>query len=645
MCGIAGFFDTKAGMNRAEMQAAGTAMHRAIAHRGPDDHGLWQDPDAALLLAHRRLSIIDLSPEGHQPKESHSGRYVVTYNGEVYNFPALQAELEALGVSFRGRSDTEIMLAAFDVWGVNRALQKITGMYAFALWDRQERVIHFVRDRMGKKPLYVGWAGSALVFGSELKALRAHPQFEARLDRRATSLYMRYGYIHAPHSIYEGVWQVPAGCRLTLRLPGVAAGEDLAGLIEPYWHHPRQVEEARARSVPMDDRAAVDGLEHVLRAAVKSRMMADVPLGAFLSGGIDSSSVVAMMQQIAPAPVKTFSIGFEDAGYDEAVHARQVARHLGTEHHELIMTQKEALGVIPKLPEMYDEPFADSSQIPTYLVAKMAREHVTVALSGDGGDEMLGGYLRYTLVPDLWRRIAWMPPALRAAAADRLLAVSPQALNRMAPFYPRFGDKVHKFADFIRQRSADGIYQRLVSNWHAPETIVIGGAQPPVPLDSAAWQARGLGVTEGFMYADLLSYLPNDILVKVDRASMAVALEARAPLLDVSVFEYGWSLPMPMKIRGGKGKWVLRELLARYVPRDLFERPKQGFGMPVAEWLRTDLRDWAEDLLDEGRLRQDGYLTPEVVRAAWADHLAGRANHASRLWSVLMFQSWARRWM
>ena len=645
MCGIAGFFDTATGTPRHALQATGTAMHRAIAHRGPDDDGVWQDPDVPVVLAHRRLSIIDLSPEGHQPKESHSGRYMIAFNGEIYNFIELQKELEGQGVRFRGRSDTEVMLAAFDMWGVNRALQKLNGMFAFALWDRQDRVMHFVRDRMGKKPLYIGWAGRALVFGSELKALRAHPQFAAQVDRRAAALYMRYGYIHAPFSIYENVWQIPAGCRLTVRCPGVAAGQSLVGMIEPYWHHPRKVEEARARAAPRTDKDAVDGLEAVLRAAVKSRMISDVPLGAFLSGGIDSSSVVALMQQLSGAPVKTFSIGFEDGGYDEAVHARQVAKHLGTEHHELIMTEKDALGVIPKLPDMYDEPFADASQIPTYLVAKMARAHVTVALSGDGGDEMLGGYTRYTVVPDLWKRISWMPPAMRAALAQGMAALPANALNRIMPFYPRFGDKVRKAAEFIGQQSANDMYSRVVGNWHEPEKIVIGGAQPGVPLTSAEWQANGLGLAEGLMYADLVSYLPNDILVKVDRATMAVALEARAPLLDVNVFEYGWSLPLEMKIRGGKGKWVLRELLARYMPRDLFERPKQGFGMPVAEWLRTDLRAWAEDLLDEGRLKQEGYLDAAAVRAVWAEHLAGRGNHAPRLWTVLMFQAWKRRWM
>ncbi|MBU0800526.1 MAG: asparagine synthase (glutamine-hydrolyzing) [Alphaproteobacteria bacterium] len=645
MCGITGFFDTAKGAERPRLHAIGTAMERAIAHRGPDDSGVWQDPDVPLVLAQRRLAIIDLSPEGHQPKESHSGRYMVVFNGEIYNFPALQQELEAAGVKFRGRSDTEIMLAAFDVWGVNRALQKLSGMFAFALWDRQERLIHFARDRMGKKPLYIGWAGSALVFGSELKALRAHPQFSATVDRRATTMYMRYAYVPPPYSIYQNVWQLPAGCRLTLRLPGVAAGENLLPLIEPYWHHPRKVEEAKQHEVARTDKEAIDGLETVLKEAVRSRMISDVPLGAFLSGGIDSSTIVALMQQVAGQKVKTFAIGFEDKSYDESGHARQVAQHLGTDHHELIVGTKDVLNVIPQLPTMYDEPFADHSQIPTFLVAQMARHHVTVALSGDGGDEMLGGYTRYTAVPSLWDKVGWMPYGARRAMAAGMQSLPVSALNRMAPFYPRFGEKMHKAAELLQQRSAQDVYGHLLGNWQEPEQLVIGGAEPMIPLTSPEWQARGLSFTESLMYSDLISYLPNDILVKVDRATMAVALEARAPLLDTHVFDYAWSLPMNMKIRDGKGKWVLRELLARYVPRPLFERPKQGFAMPIGDWLRGDLRDWAEDLLSEDRLRRDGLLNVDMVRGVWADHLAGRGSHAIRLWCVLMFQSWHARWM
>jgi asparagine synthase (glutamine-hydrolysing) len=644
MCGLTGFFETAPGATRAALQAIGTGMERAIAHRGPDDSGVWQDPDLPLVLAHRRLSIIDLSPEGHQPMESRSGRYVIVFNGEIYNFQDLQAELLAAGVKFRGRSDTEVMLAGFEAWGINRTLQKLNGMFAFVLWDRHERLLHCARDRMGKKPLYIGWAGSALAFGSELKALMAHPQFGAVIDRRAVALFMRYAYVPAPYTIFEKVWQIPAGCRLTLRLPGVSAEQDLLPLIEPYWHHPRMVEEAHSRPAPRNDKDAVDGLETVLKEAVRCRMISDVPLGAFLSGGIDSSAVVALMQQIAGQPVKTFCIGFEDRGYDEAIHARQIAAHLGTDHHELILQSRDALAVIPQLPDMYDEPFADPSQIPTYMVAKMARNHVTVALSGDGGDEMLGGYTRYAAVPEMWKRTGWMPRAVRARLADALTVMKPATLNKYVPHYPRFGEKVHKAADFLRQPNVGDVYNTLITNWTDTQVLVPGSVEPLIPLRAPEWKARHLNLTEELMFGDLLSYLPNDILTKVDRATMAVALEARAPLLDLNVFNYSWSLPLHMKIRGGKGKWVLREMLARYVPRPLFERPKQGFGIPVAEWLCGDLRDWAENLLSEKRLREDGYLDPATVRQVWSEHLAGRGNHAQRLWCVLMFQAWTERY-
>lgn len=645
MCGITGFYDTARGANRSQLQATGRRMADSIAHRGPDDSGVWQDPDVPLLLAQRRLAIIDLSPEGHQPMESHSGRYMIVFNGEIYNFQGLQQELAGMGVRFRGRSDTEAMLAGFDVWGINRMLQKISGMFAFALWDRQERTLHFARDPLGKKPLYIGWAGTSLAFGSELKALRAHPQFVATVDRAAAASFMRYGYVSPPYSIYDGVWQLPAGGRLTLRLPDVRAGTDLRPLITTFWPHNRLVEEARNHPAPATAREAVTGLEHVIRDAVKARMVADVPLGAFLSGGIDSSAVVAMMQQLSPRPVKTFAIGFEDRNYDESGHARAVAQHLGTDHHEWIMTAADAQAVIPQMADIYDEPFADQSQIPTYLVAKMARQHVTVALSGDGGDEMLGGYTRYTMVPALWRQIGWMPVAVRRLIAAQVGRVPVATLNRMVPFYPRFGEKAHKAAELLPLPGAHELYTHLLGNWRRPEEIIIGGREPLLPLDDPEWRAAGLNFTESLMYGDLISYLPNDIMVKVDRASMAVALEARAPLLDQAVFRYAWSLPLSMKIRGGKGKWVLREMLAGYVPRDLFERPKQGFGIPLGDWLRGDLRDWAEDLLAEESLRAGGIIDPAPVRAAWAQHLGGYGSHAPRLWSVLMFQSWYRRWM
>ena len=645
MCGIAGLYDTAPGAGGPELLRVAEAMNRAIAHRGPDDEGVWQDPDVPLVLAQRRLSIIDLSAEGHQPKESHSGRYMTVYNGEIYNFPALRSELESAGVKFRGHSDTEVMLSGFDVWGIDRTLQKLNGMFALVIWDRRERMLHLVRDRIGKKPLYVGWAASALVFGSELKALRAHPRFSASVSRQAAALYMRYAYVPAPFSIYEDVWQLPAACRMVLRPSELRAGEDLKPLITQYWSHPRMVEAARDRPAPKSDREAVDGLEAVLQEAVRRRMISDVPLGAFLSGGIDSSVVVALMQKVSDRPVKTFSIGFDDRSYNEAAHARSVADHLGTDHHEMIMRPADALAVVPQIPEIYDEPFADPSQIPTFLVAKMARQQVTVALTGDGGDEMLAGYHRYALVPELWKRTGWMPHAMRVAAARAIRVLPADLMNRAVPVLPRFGDKLQKAADLLEQDNAFDVYRRLVANWRRPEELVIGGSEPLIPLTREEWRARGLNFTEGLMYGDLVSYLPDDILVKVDRASMAVALEARAPLLDVNVFAYCWSLPLAFKIRNGKGKWALRELLARYMPRALFERPKQGFGMPVAEWLRADLRGWAEDLLAPERLRREGYLNASIVLRAWTEHLEGSRNHATRLWCVLMFQAWHDRWM
>lgn len=644
MCGITGFFETRQKRDRSAIGVVGKAMNAALAKRGPDDEGGWQDPDLPLFLGHRRLSIIDLSADGHQPMESASGRYMLTYNGEIYNFQELTAALTALGSTFRGRSDTEVMLAAFEQWGVNQALQKLNGMFAFALWDRQAGQLHLIRDRMGKKPLYVGWAGSSLVFGSELKALRAHPDFAPQVSRNALALYMRYACVPAPHAIYEKVWQLPAGCRMTIDLASLQPGGDLSALIEPYWHHPRIVEEARQRRGNPGDGEAVAEFEKLLADAVRARMVSDVPLGAFLSGGIDSSTVVALMQQQAAAPVKTFCIGFQEQGFDEAAYARKIARHLGTDHHELYLTPQDALDVIPLLPEIYDEPFADVSQIPTYMVSRFARRQVTVALSGDGGDEMLGGYLRHYTAPELWKRVGWLPPAARRAIAARLTALGAERWNRLVRVQPQFGERLHKIAELLPLEGPEEIYRHLVSQWPDPASLVQGGTEPPVPLLDSAWQPKGLSFAERMMYGDALSYLPNDVLTKVDRASMAVSLEARAPLLDQRVFEYAWSLPLKMKIREGQGKWLLRQVLSRYVPAALFERPKQGFTVPVGEWLRGPLKDWAEEMLAEKRLAGEGYLNAPLVRGVWEEHLRGRGRHAHKLWTVLMFQSWLERW-
>lgn len=643
MCGILGFFEVKSVRPRADLPAIGKKMADALAHRGPDDSGLWLDPDHPLLLAQRRLAIIDLSPEGRQPMESHTGRYMLVFNGEIYNFQGLRQELERLGQPFRGRSDTEVMLAAFEQWGVNQALQKLNGMFAFVLWDRETRQIHMARDRLGKKPLYVGWAGTALVFGSELKALRAHPDFARDVNRDTLALYMRYGCVPAPHSIYQDTWQIPAGCRLTLDARTLGAGDNLAARMEPYWNHARIVEEARQKTPPASDAQAIDEFESLLKTCVRDRMVSDVPLGAFLSGGIDSSTIVALMQQLSGSRIKTFSIGFHEAGYDEAAHARAVADHLGTDHHEMYVTAQDALDVIPQLPVMYDEPFADISQIPTYLVSKFARTQVTVALSGDGGDEMLGGYARHVATPELWRRVGWWPRPARQALAGLIRSLPVTAWNRLVPRSPRFGDRLYKVAGLLPLEGTTEIYEHLVSTWPDPARLVIGGTEKPFPLTQGEWQPRGLGFAERMMFDDALSYLPNDVLVKVDRASMAASLECRAPLLDPRVFDYAWRLPLDMKVRGGKGKWLLREVLARHVPRALFERPKQGFSVPVSSWLRGSLHGWAQDLLAHDALARQGYLDADLVQDSWKRHEAGAVEEAQKLWTVLMFQSWLAR--
>lgn len=644
MCGISGFFELEQQRDRLEMQAIGKAMTDALQHRGPDNDGLWQDPDLSLLLGHRRLSIIDLSSAGHQPMESASGRYIISYNGEIYNFQELAIELESLGVVFKGRSDTEVMLAAFEKWGVNQALQKLNGMFALTLWDRETGQLHLVRDRLGKKPLYVGWADKTLVFGSELKALHAHPDFKPQINKQSLTLYMRYACVPAPHCIYENVWQLPAGCRMTIDLPYLKADRNLAELIEPYWHHPRIVEEAVRQQKNVKDSEAIATFEKLLTECVRQRMISDVPLGAFLSGGIDSSLIVALMQQLSEQKIKTFSIGFDETGFDEAAYAKKVAHHLGTDHHELYLKPQDALDIIPQLADIYDEPFADASQIPSLLVSQFARKHVTVALSGDGGDEMFGGYLRHYVVPEIWRRVGWLPVFMRKAMAGGITAVKAERWNKMVPQQPQFGERIYKVAELLPLRGPEDVYRHLVSQFHDPATLVESGNEPDIALLDPAWQPKGLSFAERMMYGDALSYLPNDILTKVDRASMNYALETRAPLLDPRIFEYAWSLPLKMKIREGKGKWLLRQVLQQYLPGNLFERPKQGFTVPVSDWLRGPLKDWAESLIDEKRLREEGFLNAGMVREIWNDHQQGKGRHAHKLWTVLMFQSWLDKW-
>ena len=640
MCGLTGFLDRS---GRVVHETVAQRMAMALYSRGPDDSGAWLDATAGLALAHRRLSILDLSSAGHQPMHSSGGRYVIAFNGEIYNHLDLRKELG--DVAWRGHADTETVLAAIEAWGIEMALKKLTGMFAFALWDRAERRLSLARDRLGEKPLYYGWQGDAFLFGSELKALRAHPAWRAEVDRAALARYMRVGYVPAPLTIWQGIRKLLPGAMLV-----VAADASPGVLPEPtfYW---RALDAASAGTAhDLDDRQAIDSLDRLLRQAIGGQMAADVPLGAFLSGGVDSSTVVALMQAQAAQPVRSFSIGFAEADYDEARHARAVAAHLGTDHTELLLAPADALGVIPRLPEMYDEPFGDSSQIPTHLVASLARQHVTVSLSGDGGDELFGGYNRYLWGPLLWRRIGCLPRSLRLLASQLMTALGPgqwDSLGSLLPTgkrLPAFGDKLHKLAGVIDSTDVDDLYQRLISQQRESQSIVLGATDSEFWAEAEAKAFSGQGLAERMMFHDLVGYLCDDILVKVDRAAMAVSLETRVPLLDHRIVEFAWRLPMDMKIRNGQGKWLLRQVLHRYVPRELIERPKQGFAIPLDAWLRGPLRDWAEALLDEQRLRREGYLRPEPIREKWREHLSGRRNWQHWLWNVLMFQAWRERW-
>jgi len=617
-------------------------MGEAIAHRGPDDSGVWLDAYAGIGLSHRRLSVLDLSPAGHQPMVSGSGRYVIAFNGEIYNHLDLRRQLGDR--AWRGHSDTETLLAGFEFWGIEKTLQRAVGMFAIALWDRVDRSLILARDRMGEKPLYYGWQGTTFLFGSELKALKAHPAFQGEIDRAALALMLRHNYIPAPYSIYKGIRKLLPGTYLKL-LMGKREGEPVH-----YWSVRGMAERGQAQPFAGSEAEAVMALEAHLLESIGLQMIADVPLGAFLSGGVDSSTVVALMQAKSSRPVKTFTIGFHEEGYDEAQHAKSVARHLGTEHTELYVMPKEAMNVIPRLPALYDEPFSDSSQIPTLLVSEMARRHVTVSLSGDGGDELFGGYNRYFWATNIWRRVGWAPQPIRAALAGALTALPPSAwngvfrgLSRFLPVgwrYANPGDKLHKLAEILAVRTPEEIYLDLVSHWKQPAEVVLGTHEPPTVLTDPAQWAGLPDFEQRMMYLDQMTYLPDDILTKVDRAAMGVSLETRVPFLDHRVVEFAWALPLSMKIRHGQGKWLLRQVLYRHVPKELIERPKMGFGVPIDVWLRGPLKGWAEELLDESRLQREGYFDPRPIRGKWAEHLTGRRNWSYYLWDVLMFQAW-----
>lgn len=638
MCGIAGFFQFRRSLGSDEMRDTVTRMANCLSHRGPDDSGTWIDQSSGLALGHRRLSILDLSAAGHQPMSSASGRFVLSFNGEIYNFADLRTQLEQLGSHFRGHSDTEVMLAAFEQWGIKASVERFLGMFAFAVWDRSERELTLARDRMGEKPLYYGTVDGVFLFGSELHALRAHPAFRAEIDRGALALYLRHNCIPAPHSIYKGIQKLPPGTLLT-----VSADESR---LSKYWDAKSVAERCAGDAFDGSEQEATASLETLLRDAVNRQMVSDVPLGVFLSGGIDSSTVAALMQAESSRPIKTFTIGFSEPGYNEAEHAKLVASHLGTEHTELYLSGEQAMSVVPKLSSLYDEPFSDSSQIPTYLVASLARDKVTVALSGDGGDELFGGYRRYIAYQQLWKNLQHLPGRRTLA---RLLTAKPSrvALSRMGRTFfaghsdlHRTGDDIGKFARILKAPNTTEMYLELISHWREPEDVVLQAEEPDTLVGNSSLWPTGLDFTRTMMYLDAVSYLPDDILVKIDRAAMGVSLETRIPMLDHRVVEFAWSLPLSMKIKAGRGKWLLRQIAYRYVPQKLLERPKMGFAIPISQWLRGPLREWAESLLGKSRLRSEGFFVAGAIREKWEQFLSGHDDHQFQLWDVLMFQAW-----
>jgi asparagine synthase (glutamine-hydrolysing) len=647
MCGLTGFWG--AAGNTQVMQAQLLRMTHQIEHRGPDADGQWLNAEAGIALGHRRLAIVDLSPAGAQPICAVSYRYLLAFNGEIYNHLQLRAELEEarLAPVWRGHSDTETLLASIDAWGIEATVKKCTGMFAFAVWDKQNQTLTLGRDRLGEKPLYYGWQGqgnnAVFLFGSELKALRAHSAFAADICPQALGSFLQNMAVGGTQTIYKGIHKVPPGTLLTI------SRQNPEPVAQRYWSLQGVAVQGVTQPFSGSATQAVDALEDLLKNAVSQQMMADVPLGAFLSGGVDSSTIVALMQAQSARPVKTFSIGFEEDAYNEAEYARAVAAHLGTEHTDLYVTPQQALDVIPRLPTLYDEPFADSSQIPTFLVSQMTKQHVTVALSGDAGDELFAGYNRYQLTASLWPKLARVPKPLRHAAAWGLTRFSPATLNRWAAHMPMserwasVGDKLHKGARVMSAGSVDDLYRGMVAmGWPDPTEIVKGLPDYTSPIQMP--EMPGLSDVERMMALDALNYLPDDILTKVDRAAMGVSLETRVPFLDHRVVEFAWRLPMAYKLRPENGalvtKWALRQVLYRHVPKALIERPKVGFGVPLEHWLRGPLRDWAEDLLSEERIKRDGYLHPAPIRKKWAEHLSGQRNNQHALWCVLMFQAW-----
>jgi asparagine synthase (glutamine-hydrolysing) len=650
MCGIAGILTTAA-YDRDELAGHAGRMTASIVHRGPDDSGIWVDERAGVALGFRRLAIVDLSPHGHQPMQSPSGRFIGIFNGEVYNFGEIRRELEACGYRFRGHSDTEVVLAAFERWGIHQGVRRFIGMFAIAVWDTERRELSLLRDRLGKKPLYIYREPGLITFGSELKALFAGPSFDRSIDREALASYLRYLYVPGGRSMFRRAMKLPAAHVLTVSDPALPLPPS-----RPYWSLREVALEGLARPLA-DEAEAIEELEALLADAVTCRMHADVPLGALLSGGIDSSTVVALMQEASSRPVKTYTIGFADEEFDESPHAARVAQHLGTEHTQLLLSGEDAHTLIPRLADIFDEPFADPSQLPTLLVSQLARQHVTVALCGDGGDELFGGYNRYVYGTRMLPRISRIPWGIRRCVGAGIGSVPARTWDRLSgiaglvPGIPnqRVGERVHKLANVMTASSVGGMYKSLLSAWQTPDTLVDG----PREVDELREDDENEQILDRpdprdlldrMMLADQSVYLPDDLLAKMDRASMALSLEVRAPLLDHRIVEFSWRVPHTLKLRGTTGKWILRQVLYRHVPRQILERPKMGFSVPIDRWLRGPLRSWAEGLLRQDELGKGGLLDPMPIARAWQDLQAGRRQTGSALWAVIMFQAWRERW-